>query len=103
MCEYSGLRELLPSWCPKAEVPHSAPKLPMEYMHRHALMNQVVDCLLDRTVEEIVTTPPISENERPEPTLTVGIDTNAYDTWSPMPPVKWYISFTDSNLFLLVE
>jgi len=68
--EGRGLRELLPSWCPKAEVPHSAPKLPMEYMHRHALMNQVVDCLLDRTVEEIVTTPPISENERPEPTLT---------------------------------
>jgi hypothetical protein len=103
--ESSGLREILPSWRPKAEVPPSAPKLPMEYMHRHALMNQVVDCLLDRTVEQIVTTPSIPEIDRPEQpttttTTTVGIiDVN--DARTPMLQVKMviYIASTDSNLF----
>ena len=41
------LAALKPSWRPKAEVPASVPKLPIEYVHRHRLMKQVVSCLLD--------------------------------------------------------
>ena len=41
------LAALKPNWRPKADVPSSVPKLPIEYVHRHRLMKQVVSCLLD--------------------------------------------------------
>ena len=40
--------DLKPNWAPKADIPSSVPKLPIEYIHRHRLMKQVVNCLLDR-------------------------------------------------------
>ena len=40
------LAQLKPNWQPKADVPSSVPKLPVEYVHRHRLMKQVVSCLL---------------------------------------------------------
>ena len=43
------LAQLKPNWQPKADVPASVPKLPMEYVHRHRLMKQVVSCLLGET------------------------------------------------------
>ena len=43
------LAALKPNWQPKADVPASVPKLPMEYVHRHRLMKQVVSCLLGET------------------------------------------------------
>ena len=36
------------NFAPKAEIPSAVPKLPIEYIHRHRLMKQVVNCLLDR-------------------------------------------------------
>lgn len=41
------LAALKPNWRPKADVPSTVPKLPIEYVHRHRLMKQVVSCLLD--------------------------------------------------------
>jgi len=43
--------ELRPNWQPKAEVPPSVPKLPTEYIHRHRLMKQAVNCLLDQVTD----------------------------------------------------
>lgn len=43
------LAQLKPNWQPKADIPVSVPKLPMEYVHRHRLMKQVVSCLLGET------------------------------------------------------
>lgn len=43
------LAQLKPNWQPKADIPLSVPKLPMEYVHRHRLMKQVVSCLLGET------------------------------------------------------
>ena len=40
--------DLKPNWLPKADIPSAVPKLPIEYIHRHRLMKQVVNCLLDR-------------------------------------------------------
>ena len=40
--------DLKPNWAPKADIPSAVPKLPIEYIHRHRLMKQVVNCLLDR-------------------------------------------------------
>ena len=40
--------DLKPNWLPKADIPSAVPKLPIEYIHRHLLMKQVVNCLLDR-------------------------------------------------------
>jgi hypothetical protein len=45
----SDLAALKPDWRPKAEIPSSVPKLPIEYIHRHRLMKQVVSCLLEQT------------------------------------------------------
>ena len=45
---YSNLQDLKPNWLPKADIPSSVPKLPIEYVHRHRLMKQVVSCLLDQ-------------------------------------------------------
>jgi hypothetical protein len=57
----SDLAALKPNWRPKAEIPSAVPKLPTEYIHRHRLMKQVVNCLLDQngagprdTDEEVV-------------------------------------------------
>ena len=36
-------------WLPKADVPTSVPKLPVEYVHRHRLMKQVVNSLIGRS------------------------------------------------------
>jgi len=44
----SELASLKPNWQPKADIPSSVPKLPTEYIHRHRLMKQVVNCLLDQ-------------------------------------------------------
>lgn len=44
----SNLQDLKPNWLPKADIPSSVPKLPIEYVHRHRLMKQVVSCLLDQ-------------------------------------------------------
>jgi len=41
------LEELRPNWQKKAEIPTSVPKLPVEYIHRHRLMKQVVNSLLN--------------------------------------------------------
>jgi tetratricopeptide (TPR) repeat protein len=43
----NDLAALKPSWRPKADIPSSVPKLPIEYVHRHRLMKQVVGSLLD--------------------------------------------------------
>ncbi len=43
------LDEIKSNFTPKAEIPSAVPKLPIEYIHRHRLMKQVVNCLLDRT------------------------------------------------------
>ena len=45
---YSDLVALKPDWRPKAEIPSAVPKLPIEYIHRHRLMKQVVSCLLEQ-------------------------------------------------------
>ncbi|KAL7468353.1 hypothetical protein ACHAXS_010664 [Conticribra weissflogii] len=42
------LDEIKSNFTPKAEIPAAVPKLPIEYIHRHRLMKQVVNCLLDR-------------------------------------------------------
>ena len=42
------LDEIKSNFIPKAEIPSAVPKLPIEYIHRHRLMKQVVNCLLDR-------------------------------------------------------
>ena len=42
------LDEIKSNFTPKAEIPSAVPKLPIEYIHRHRLMKQVVNCLLDR-------------------------------------------------------
>ena len=42
------LDEIKSNFTPKAEMPSAVPKLPTEYIHRHRLMKQVVNCLLDR-------------------------------------------------------
>ena len=59
----SDLQALKPDWRPKADIPSAVPKLPMEYIHRHRLMKQVVSCMLDQTVaapdEETVEVTPI--------------------------------------------
>ena len=44
----SDLAALKPDWRPKADIPSAVPKLPIEYIHRHRLMKQVVSCLLDQ-------------------------------------------------------
>jgi hypothetical protein len=44
----SELANLKPNWLPKADIPSAVPKLPPEYIHRHRLMKQVVNCLLDK-------------------------------------------------------
>jgi len=44
----SELASLKPNWRPKADIPSSVPKLPTEYIHRHRLMKQAVNCLLDQ-------------------------------------------------------
>lgn len=46
---FSNLQELKPNWLPKADIPPEVPKLPIEYVHRHRLMRQVVSCLLDQS------------------------------------------------------
>ncbi|KAL7552348.1 hypothetical protein ACHAWF_015590, partial [Thalassiosira exigua] len=43
-----ALDEIKSNFAPKAEIPSAVPKLPTEYIHRHRLMKQVVNCLLDR-------------------------------------------------------
>ena len=40
--------DLKPNWMPKADVPGAVPKLPIEYIHRHRLMKQVVNSLINR-------------------------------------------------------
>ncbi|GAX11007.1 hypothetical protein FisN_2Lh536 [Fistulifera solaris] len=45
----ADLAALKPSWRPKADIPSAVPKLPLEYVHRHRLMKQVVGCLLDES------------------------------------------------------
>lgn len=47
------LAALKPNWRPKADVPSTVPKLPIEYVHRHRLMKQVVSCLLDDTEAQL--------------------------------------------------
>ncbi|KAL7483179.1 LOW QUALITY PROTEIN: hypothetical protein ACHAW6_008841 [Cyclotella cf. meneghiniana] len=42
------LDEIKSNFTVKAEIPSAVPKLPIEYIHRHRLMKQVVNCLLDR-------------------------------------------------------
>lgn len=42
------LDEIKSNFTAKAEIPSAVPKLPIEYIHRHRLMKQVVNCLLDR-------------------------------------------------------
>lgn len=46
---YSDLANLKPNWQPKADIPTSVPRLPTEYIHRHRLMKQVVNCLLEKS------------------------------------------------------
>jgi hypothetical protein len=45
----SDIGILKPTWRPKAQIPIAVPKLPTEYIHRHRLMKQVVNCLLEPT------------------------------------------------------
>lgn len=45
----SELATLKPNWQPKADIPSAVPKLPPEYIHRHRLMKQVVNSLLERS------------------------------------------------------
>jgi hypothetical protein len=40
--------DLKPNWTPKSDVPGAVPKLPIEYIHRHRLMKQVVNSLINR-------------------------------------------------------
>jgi len=40
--------DLKPNWIRKADVPGAVPKLPIEYIHRHRLMKQVVNSLTNR-------------------------------------------------------
>ena len=40
--------DLKPNWMRKADVPGAVPKLPIEYIHRHRLMKQVVNSLINR-------------------------------------------------------
>jgi hypothetical protein len=60
----SDLVELKPDWRPKADIPSAVPKLPIEYIHRHRLMKQVVSSLLDQqeggTPEDMQRTPIIT-------------------------------------------
>ena len=44
----NGESDFKSQWLPKADIPSAVPKLPVEYIHRHRLMKQVVNCLLDR-------------------------------------------------------
>ena len=41
-------QDLKPNWIRKADVPGTVPKLPIEYIHRHRLMKQVVNSLINR-------------------------------------------------------
>lgn len=61
----SDLQALKPDWRPKADVPLAVPKLPVEYIHRHRLMKQVVSCMLDQTVAS-----PEEENNDVVPIIT---------------------------------
>jgi len=47
------LAALKPNWQPKADIPSAVPKLPIEYVHRHRLMKQVVSCLLDEIEPQV--------------------------------------------------
>lgn len=49
----NDLAALKPNWRPKADIPHSVPKLPFEYVHRHRLMKQVVSYLLDEVEPQV--------------------------------------------------
>lgn len=40
--------DLKPNWVPKADIPVAVPKLPVEYIHRHRLMKQVVNALINK-------------------------------------------------------
>ena len=39
--------DLKPNWLPKADIPTTVPILPVEYIHRHRLMKQVVNSLIN--------------------------------------------------------
>jgi len=43
------LADFKPNWMPKADIPTTVPILPVEYIHRHRLMKQVVNSLINRT------------------------------------------------------
>lgn len=43
-----GQKEDLPAWTAKADIPSTVPKLPIEYIHRHRLMKQIVNSLISR-------------------------------------------------------
>ena len=44
------LDEIRSNFTPRAEVASAVHKLPIEYIHRHRLIKQVVDCPLDRAM-----------------------------------------------------
>jgi hypothetical protein len=41
--------DLKPNWLPKADIPSAVPKLPVEYIHCHRLMKQIINCLLNKS------------------------------------------------------
>ena len=45
--EGSSPSDMKPNWLPKAEIPTTVPILPVEYIHRHRLMKQVVNSLIN--------------------------------------------------------
>ena len=44
--------DVKPNWLPKADIPTTVPILPVEYIHRHRLMKQVVNSLINCSVSE---------------------------------------------------
>ncbi len=42
--------DLKPNWLPKADIPTTVPILPVEYIHRHRLMKQVVNSLINCSI-----------------------------------------------------
>jgi tetratricopeptide (TPR) repeat protein len=65
----SELANLKPNWQPKADIPSAVPKLPPEYIHRHRLMKQVVNSLLENAVAGPIDT----DEEVPTNTIITSI------------------------------
>ena len=64
-----------PKWVPIAQLPDNIPRLPLHYVHRHRLMQQVVNSLLDRSSSG----PRDCDVENPFPCFVTSITSRHFD------------------------